>query len=56
MKERNAMVGFKVIAAGIAMAAGCVTIVDAETLTIATVNNDARSAPMKPPFGARRAG
>jgi sorbitol/mannitol transport system substrate-binding protein len=34
------MVGFKAIAAGIALAAGCVTIVDAETLTIATVNND----------------
>jgi sorbitol/mannitol transport system substrate-binding protein len=34
------MIGFKAIAAGIAIAAGCVTIVDAETLTIATVNND----------------
>jgi sorbitol/mannitol transport system substrate-binding protein len=34
------MVGFKALAAGIAVAAGCVTIVNAETLTIATVNND----------------
>jgi sorbitol/mannitol transport system substrate-binding protein len=34
------MIGFKALAAGIAIAAGCVTIVDAETLTIATVNND----------------
>jgi sorbitol/mannitol transport system substrate-binding protein len=34
------MIGFRAIAAGIAIAAGCVTIVDAETLTIATVNND----------------
>jgi ABC-type glycerol-3-phosphate transport system substrate-binding protein len=41
MKRReNAMVGFKALAAGIAVAAGCVTIVNAETLTIATVNND----------------
>jgi sorbitol/mannitol transport system substrate-binding protein len=34
------MVGFKALAAGVAVAAGCVTIVNAETLTIATVNND----------------
>ena len=34
------MIGFRAIAAGIALAAGCATIVDAETLTIATVNND----------------
>ena len=34
------MVGFKALAAGIAVAAGWVTIVNAETLTIATVNND----------------
>ena len=34
------MVGFKALAAGIAVAACCVTIVNAETLTIATVNND----------------
>ena len=34
------MVGFKAMAAGIAVAAGCVTFVNAETLTIATVNND----------------
>ena len=33
------MVGFKAFAAGIAVAAGCVAIADAETLTIATVNN-----------------
>ena len=40
MKRRNAMIGFKALAAGIAVAAGCVAIADAETLTIATVNND----------------
>jgi sorbitol/mannitol transport system substrate-binding protein len=34
------MIGFKAFAAGIAIAAGCVAIADAETLTIATVNND----------------
>ena len=34
------MIGFKALAAGIAVAAGCVAIADAETLTIATVNND----------------
>ena len=34
------MIGFKPLAAGIAIAAGCVAIADAETLTIATVNND----------------
>jgi len=34
------MIGFKALAAGIAIAAGCVAIADAETLTIATVNND----------------
>ncbi len=34
------MVGFKAIAAGVAIVAGCATVVDAETLTIATVNND----------------
>jgi len=34
------MIGFKAMAAGIAVAASCVTIVSAETLTIATVNND----------------
>jgi sorbitol/mannitol transport system substrate-binding protein len=39
-EERNAMIGFKALAAGIAIAAGCVAIADAETLTIATVNND----------------
>src|SRR6202167_5893394 len=38
--ERNAMIGFKAMAAGVAVAAGCVTFVSAETLTIATVNND----------------
>src|SRR5580698_6954900 len=38
--ERNAMIGFKAMAVGIAVAAGCVTFVNAETLTIATVNND----------------
>ena len=39
-EEENAMIGFKALAAGIAIAAGCVAIADAETLTIATVNND----------------
>ena len=34
------MIGFKALAAGIAIAAGCVAIANAETLTIATVNND----------------
>ena len=34
------MIGFKAMAAGVAVAAGCVTFVNAETLTIATVNND----------------
>ena len=34
------MIGFKALAAGVAIAAGCVAIADAETLTIATVNND----------------
>lgn len=34
------MIGFKALAAGIAIAAGCVVVADAETLTIATVNND----------------
>jgi sorbitol/mannitol transport system substrate-binding protein len=34
------MIGFKALAAGIAIAAGCVAVADAETLTIATVNND----------------
>jgi sorbitol/mannitol transport system substrate-binding protein len=34
------MSGLKAIAAGVAIAAGCVTVVNAETLTIATVNND----------------
>jgi sorbitol/mannitol transport system substrate-binding protein len=34
------MIGFKTLAAGIAIAAGCVAVADAETLTIATVNND----------------
>jgi hypothetical protein len=37
------MVGFKALAAGIAIAAGCVAIANAETLTIATVNNDDRA-------------
>ena len=36
--ERNAMIGFKAMAAGVAVAAGYVTFVNAETLTIATVN------------------
>src|ERR1700691_4653533 len=39
-EERNAMIGFKAMAAGVTVAAGCVTFVNAETLTIATVNND----------------
>src|SRR5579863_9153411 len=39
-EEENAMIGFKALAAGIAIAAGCVAIADAETLTIATVNDD----------------
>jgi sorbitol/mannitol transport system substrate-binding protein len=34
------MIGFRAMAAGVAVAAGCVTLVSAETLTIATVNND----------------
>jgi sorbitol/mannitol transport system substrate-binding protein len=34
------MIGFKALAAGVAIAAGCVAIANAETLTIATVNND----------------
>jgi sorbitol/mannitol transport system substrate-binding protein len=34
------MIGFKAFAAGVAIAAGCVAVADAETLTIATVNND----------------
>jgi sorbitol/mannitol transport system substrate-binding protein len=34
------MSGLKAIAAGVAIAAGCVTVVNAETLTIATVNNN----------------
>ena len=34
------MIGFKAMAAGVAVAAGCATFVNAETLTIATVNND----------------
>ena len=34
------MIGFKAMAAGIAVAAGCVSVVNAETLMIATVNND----------------
>jgi sorbitol/mannitol transport system substrate-binding protein len=34
------MIGFKALAAGIAIAAGCVAVANAETLTIATVNND----------------
>jgi sorbitol/mannitol transport system substrate-binding protein len=34
------MIGFKTLAAGIAIAAGCMAVADAETLTIATVNND----------------
>ena len=34
------MIGFRAMAAGVALAAGCVTFVNAETLTIATVNND----------------
>jgi sorbitol/mannitol transport system substrate-binding protein len=34
------MSGLKAIAAGAAIAAGCVAVADAETLTIATVNND----------------
>src|ERR1700690_863041 len=39
-EERNAMIGFKAMAAGVTVAAGCATFVNAETLTIATVNND----------------
>src|ERR1700747_983696 len=34
------MIEFKTLAAGIAIAAGCMAVADAETLTIATVNND----------------
>ena len=34
------MIGFRAMAAGVAVAAGYVTFVSAETLTIATVNND----------------
>jgi sorbitol/mannitol transport system substrate-binding protein len=34
------MIRFKALAASVAIAAGCVAVADAETLTIATVNND----------------
>ena len=40
MRRGTPWLGFKALAAGVAVAAGCVTIVNAETLTIATVNND----------------